>query len=189
MSDPNGIVPLNSVPYNGGEVQPYYESPVNGMPVDGYPIQVPEQVVPMLNSLSRKNAPRTQRSAVQPVSYNQPIADAAAPKEQFKPVAARIINRGSVTTRPIEPQRDNVNNAGVQRIRATTPVNGKVRVRKIAANVVAQQPKNNNTSGVKSTSTRTNAAVSRNSNIDWERLGLTRPEHSTERTRARIKAN
>ena len=189
MSDPNGIVPLDAVPYNGQEVQPYYEAPVDGMPVDGYPIQVPEQVVPMLDSFGTNNAPRNQRSAVQQVSYNQPVANATATEAKFEPVAARMVNRGAMTARSIKPQRDNTNTAGVQRIRATTPVDSKVRVRKISRNVVAQQPMINHTSGVNTTSTRTNAAVSRNSNIDWERLGLTRPEHSSERTRARIKAN
>ena len=188
MSDPNGIVPLNAVPYNGGEVQPYYEAPIDNMPANGYPIQVPEPVVPMLNSLSRRNAPQVQRSAVQQVSYEQPVANAAT-KAEFKPVAARIVNRGAIATRPIQPQRDNVNTTGIQRIRATTPVDSKVRVRKISTKVVAQQPMSNHTSGATSASSRTNAAVSRNGNIDWERLGLTRPEHSSERTRARIKAN
>ena len=31
ISDPNGIVPLDAVPYNGGEVQPYYQVPVENL--------------------------------------------------------------------------------------------------------------------------------------------------------------
>jgi len=171
ISDPNGIVPLNSVPLDGGEVQPFYQVPVDNMPVNGYPIQVPEPVVPMLNSLSKNEAQQGRRSRVQQVSYNQPVAEAGT-KAEFKPVAARIVNRGRISTRSIKPQRperDNVNSSGMQRIRATTAVDGKVRVRKMSTNVVAQQPISNNTSEVSQTSSRTNAAVSRNSNIDWER--------------------
>lgn len=185
ISDPNGIVPLNTVPYNGQEVQPYYQQPVDILPADGYPIpSVPEPVVPMLNSLS-KNSSRQQRgSAVQQVSYHQPVATSA--KEAFKPVAARIVNRRSQVARSIKPQRDRTSSAGVKRLRATTPSDHQVRVHKVSATTAQRS---HNTTEVTTTSTRTNAAVSRNSNIDWERLGFTRPEHSTESTRARIKAN
>jgi len=114
------------------------------------------------------------------------VAKTAA-KEEFKPVARRTASRRQVTTQPVEPKRDYGHSTGIQRIRATTPVDNKVRVRKMSNTPTARQ--STNTSEVKATSTQNSSVVSRNSNIDWERLGLTRPEHSSERTRARIKAN
>ena len=185
ISDPNGIVPLNSLPYNGQEVQPFYQEPVDSNPINGFPIQsVPEPVVPLLNSLSKNNSGQKTGSAVRQVSYHQPVASSA--KEKFEPVAARIVSRGDRVARPVKPQRDNINSAGVKRLRATAQTDNHVRLRKTSATTVQQS---NIRREVNSTSTRTNKAVSQNSNIDWERLGFSRPEQSNERTRARIKAN
>ena len=185
ISDPHGVVPLNSVPFSGQEVQPFYQEPVNSLPINGAPIQsVPERIVPILNSLSKNSSRQQHGSAVQQVSYQEPVASSA--KEEFKPVAARIVNRGNRTTRPVKPQRDSMSSTGVKRLRATAQTNNQVRARKISTTTAQQS---NNRREVTSTSTRTNAAVSRNSNIDWERLGFSRPEQSNESTRARIKAN
>ena len=178
-------MPLNSVPYSGQEVQPFYQEPVNSIPINGTPIQsVPEPIVPILNSLSKTSSRQQRGSEVQQVSYQQPVASSA--KEEFKPVAARIVNRGNRTARSIKPQRDSMSSAGVKRLRATTQTDNRVRVRKISATTAQQS---NNRREVTSTSPRTNTAVSQNSNIDWERLGFSRPEQSNESTRARIKAN
>ena len=178
-------MPLNSVPFSGQEVQPFYQEPVNSLPINGAPIQsVPEPIVPILNSLSKNSSRQQHGSAVQQVSYQEPVASSA--KEEFKPVAARIVNRGNRTTRPVKPQRDSMSSTGVKRLRATAQTNNQVRARKISTTTAQQS---NNRREVTSTSTRTNAAVSRNSNIDWERLGFSRPEQSNESTRARIKAN
>ena len=185
ISDPHGVVPLNSVPFSGQEVQPFYQEPVNSLPINGAPIQsVPEPIVPILNSLSKNSSRQQHGSAVQQVSYQEPVASSA--KEEFKPVAARIVNRGNRTTRPVKPQRDSMSSAGVKRLRATTQTDNRVRVRKISATTAQQS---NNRREVTSTSPRTSTAVSQNSNIDWERLGFSRPEQSNESTRARIKAN
>ena len=140
ISDPHGIVPLNSVPYSGQEVQPFYQEPVNSIPINGTPIQsVPEPIVPILNSLSKTSSRQQRGSEVQQVSYQQPVASSA--KEEFKPVAARIVNRGNRTARSIKPQRDSMSSAGVKRLRATTQTDNRVRVRKISA-TTAQQSNN-----------------------------------------------
>ena len=178
-------MPLNSVPFSGQEVQPLYYEPVDSLPVNGLPLQsAPEPVVPILNGLSNNSSRQQHGSAVRQVSYQQPVASSA--KEEFKPVAARIVNRGENSARTIKPQRDSMSSAGVKRLRATTQTDNQVRVRKISATTARQS---NDRREVTSTSQRTNAAVSQNSNIDWERLGFSRPEQSNESTRARIKAN
>ena len=188
FSDSNGIVPLESVPYNSHEVQPYYQESID-VPVEGYQIQTaPETVVPLLNSLSNNRDPQQNGSKVRQVSYDQPSQETVAKKEEFKPVATRIVNRRNTFARPIEPKRDNVDSSGLRRLRATAGTRThKASKTKISTNTTAQQ--SSNTNEVVTTSAQNNAAVSRTSNIDWERLGFTRPEHSSERTRARIKVN
>ena len=185
ISDPHGIVPLNSVPYSGQEVQPFYQESFDIVPIDGIPVQsVPEPVVPIVNSLSKASSRQQHGAAVRQVSYQQPVASSA--KEEFKPVAAPIVNRGNRNVRSVKPQRDSISSTGVKRLRATTQTGNHVQVRNISATTAQQS---NNRREVTSTSTRTNTAVSQNSNIDWERLGFSRPERSNESTRARIKAN
>lgn len=185
ISDPNGVVPLDAVPMQGSDaVQPYYEVPVDGGPMLNSPgvirgPGVPTPAVPM----SRRYRQETLNSnggaqAVRQVSYDR--ADAVVrTAEAFQPVAVRRADRQEVN----RPAAVEMSNRGMQRIRATVR----------SANVVlANSPKTKNTAAptaVTNQSYNSNTAVPRNSNIDWERLGLTRPRHSSEGTRARIKAN
>ena len=190
-SDPNGVVPLDAVPFNGQEVQPYYEEPINSTPFDdGYQVQpVPGGIVPQLNSLTNNHHSQG-RSTVQQVSYNQPASHGATKIEEFKPVATKIVSQKNSVARAVKPQRHNGSTAGIKRLRATSGTGQHVRVRKATTKTTTKAAKQStNTNGVVRTSTQNNAAVSQNSNIDWERLGFTRPEHSSGRTRARIKAN
>jgi len=147
-SDPNGVVPLDAVPFNGQEVQPYYEEPINSTPFDGYQVQpVPGAIVPQLNSLTN-NHDRQRPSTVQQVSYNQPVSNGTTKIEEFKPVATKIVSQKNSVARAVKPQRHNGSTAGIKRLRATSGTGQHVRVRKATTKTTTKAAKQStNTNG------------------------------------------
>jgi hypothetical protein len=199
ISDPNGIVPLDSgIPIHGmPAAQPYYQSPATPYPSQGIPAiqDIPSEPIPMgfptpaspiyKGSSSRNAPPTSRRSPVQQVSYEQSVD--AEPAASHQPVAVRkaakrsTVKLKATTVKPQAPARDAATSrSGMQRLIATTiaKTDAASTKNKTAAK---RQPTNNNT--------KPNTAAVHSGNMNWERLGLTRPASSHEGNRARIKAN
>jgi outer membrane protein TolC len=185
ISDPNGVVPLDAIPLEGSSAtQPYYETPSNGVPMLNSPGVIREQNVPTpAVPLSRNYQDEALNAdigaqAVRQVSYDETIDSATAPRA-FQPVAVR--RSGPILAS--RPKSVDMASQGMQRIRAT--------VRSANVQLAAPTRKQNTTAATAASnqSNNSNTAARQSGNIDWERLGLTRPRTSSEGTRARIKAN
>ncbi len=191
---------------NTGQVAPAYQIPASGNPIISDspvmtgPYEMPPQNIPMQGPVERmpyieshaspmidqptladpanyhSAANQTSEAAIQQVAYHEPVAapnNAATPARTVEPVAIRIqaepapkSSRPSVSTsiQPSEPKRDHADQP-VQRLKAKTPTAGSA----TSANTAVQAP------------------VA--SNLQWEKLGLSKPQSQPAKTTARIKTN
>jgi hypothetical protein len=204
ISDPNGVIPLNAVPLNAvplnavplnavplnavplqgpTEVQPYYQVPVNGVPmlnapgaIDSQPLPTP--AIPLSRQGHQQGSQIQDGGAVRQVNYDQSVVKLQA-SSKVQPVAVRRV----ATQATDQPIRDTMTTQGIKRIRATT------KSRHSAVSVAEKRTHTITATAATKQSNNSNTVAPRSSNIDWERLGLTRPGRSSERTRARIKTN
>lgn len=175
----------------------YYQ---NQIPMNANETMVPSQptmAIPGNGSSTRNVIPRQRQRAsqVQQVGYNEPLQATAGgysvtqpATTGFQPVAVRRKPAGNSARismvsqdsqiRARKPQRDH-SVQPVKRLEATTPLVTK------AAQSMVQQPSAKSVRTQQPPTTRSSTV----SSVQWERLGLTRPETQAGQTTARIKSN
>jgi len=160
---------------------PYYQESLEMIPAE------PTLAPPMTNESSRSFPAVT--NEVRQVNFNE-VAEASAPvvnSDSVQPVAirrtpaatsARIRRvQSDAAIQPRKPLRDNTTQP-VQRLRAKTPIGNE-----------AAQSAESLSAKSEGTGSAPTSQSSLSNRVQWERLGLTRPESPGGRTTARIKVN